>query len=54
MKSCQKNAYFYVSLAGSLMFLGRRFEATWSVTHSLWHQMGLRGAGCGILGKRWE
>lgn len=38
-----ENADFYVSPAGSLMFSGQCFEATWSVTHSLWHPDGTAG-----------
>lgn len=43
VKSRWKNAYFYVSTAGSLMFLGQSFKATCSVTHSLQHPDGTVG-----------
>lgn len=38
-----ENAYFYVFPTGLLVFLGQRFEATWSVTCSLGHPDGTTG-----------
>lgn len=40
MKSHPQNTHFYTSLPGSPLFLGQRFKAIWSITHSLREQHG--------------